>query len=201
MSLFPFCTLPLPYFNPEYQSLCPRWSCSSPAQHLFGIVPGKQLVCSSRDAATMVAGSLPVSYLSSEVGGNNVRGGALTGRYEVSSWGCKGGSGLTHCWSPSSLWSALIHSWAIHHVPCSALGAAMPLEWLYCTEFHMENYILFSHKTTDRVKIRIILPGHPHQSRQKQDRGTWPSTVLGVSKSQMRLSYWADTHIQAEAGQ
>ena len=201
MSLFPFCTLHLLYFNPEYQSLCPRWSCSSPGQHLFGTVPGKQLVCCSRDAATMVAGSLPVSYLSSEVGGANVRGGAFTGIYEVSSWGCKGRSGLTHCWSPSSLWSALIHSWTIHHVPCSALGAGTSLEWPYWTKFHTENCILFSHKTTDRVKFRIILPGHPRQIRQKQDRGTWRSTVHGVSKSQMRLSDWADTHIQAEAGQ
>ena len=33
----------------------------------------------------MVAGSLPVSYLSYEVGGANERGGALTGKYEVSS--------------------------------------------------------------------------------------------------------------------
>ena len=52
----------------------------TPAQKLPGPVPVKELVCSSRDAATMVAGSLPVSYLSSEVGGANVRGGALTGR-------------------------------------------------------------------------------------------------------------------------
>ena len=42
----------------------------------------KSLCGSSKDAAKMVAGSLPVSYLSSDVGGANVRGGALTGRYE-----------------------------------------------------------------------------------------------------------------------
>ena len=153
MSLLPFCPLPLLYFYTEYQGLCPRWSFSSPVQHLSVLVSGKQLVCSSRDAATTVAGSLPVSYLSSDVGGANVRGGALIGRYEVSSWGCKGGSGLTHCWSPNSLWSALIHSWTIHHVPRSALGAGMPLEWLYCTEFHTLNHILLSHETTDWVKL------------------------------------------------
>ena len=85
MSLLPFCPLPLLYFYTEYQGLCPRWSFSSPVQHLSVLVSGKQLVCSSRDAATTVAGSLPVSYLSSDVGGANVRGGALIGRYEVSS--------------------------------------------------------------------------------------------------------------------
>ena len=38
----------------------------------------KSCVLSSREAATMISGSLPVSYLSSEVGGVNVRGVALT---------------------------------------------------------------------------------------------------------------------------
>ena len=54
----------------------------TPAQQLPGPVPVKELVCSSRDPATVVSGKLPVSYLSSEVSGVNVRGGALTCRYE-----------------------------------------------------------------------------------------------------------------------
>ena len=54
----------------------------TPAQKLPGPVPVKELVCSSRSPATMVSGKLPVSYLSSEVSGVNVRGGALTHRYE-----------------------------------------------------------------------------------------------------------------------
>ena len=43
-------------------------------------------------------------------------------------WGCEGGPGLIHCWSPSSLWFALIHSWTILQMPFSALGAGMLLE-------------------------------------------------------------------------
>ena len=54
----------------------------TPAQQLPGPVPVKELVCSSRDPATVVSGKLPVSYLSSEVSGVNVRRGALTCRYE-----------------------------------------------------------------------------------------------------------------------
>ena len=69
MSLLPFCQLPLLYFYPEYQGLCPRWRCCCPAQQLIRPLPSKELVCSSRDAATTVAGRLPVSFLSSEVGG------------------------------------------------------------------------------------------------------------------------------------
>ena len=189
--------LPTPFtlFLPRISAFVPQMVLLFPSSKSLWTSARKELVCSSRDAATMVAGSLPVSHLSSEVGGANVRGRALTGIYEASSWGCNGGPGLTHCWSPSSLWAALIHSWTIHLVPCSALGAGMPLEWPYWTKFHMENHILFSHETTDRVKFRIILPGHPRQSRQKQDRGTWLSTVHGISKSQIRLSYWTDTHI------
>lgn len=38
-------------------------------QQLTGPLPGKELVCSSRDAATTVAGRLPVTFLSSEIGG------------------------------------------------------------------------------------------------------------------------------------
>ena len=49
----------------------------TPAQQLPGSVPVKELVCSSRDSATVVAGKLAMSYLSSEVSGVNVRGGAL----------------------------------------------------------------------------------------------------------------------------
>ena len=139
------CPLLLLYFYPEYQGLCPRWSCSSPAQHLFGPGPGKQLMWSSRDAATMVAGSLPVSYLSSEVGGANVRVGALTGWYEVSSWECKGGPGLTHCWSPSS---PLIccHPLSDHPacaVQCSSCWNAFSVTTLYKIP-HIESHSVFS---------------------------------------------------------
>ena len=128
MSLLPFCSLPLFYFYPEYQGLCPRWRCSSPAQHLFGPLPGQELMCSSRDAATMVAGNYLCHICLLKWVGLMWEGEHWHVDMKTPEWGCEGGPGLTHRWSPSSLWSALIHSWTILQMPFSALGAGMLLE-------------------------------------------------------------------------
>ena len=58
------CPAPVSLFSPEKQSLCPRWTRSSPRLTIcLDHCQLKSWCLSSRDAATMVAETLPVSHL------------------------------------------------------------------------------------------------------------------------------------------
>ena len=71
--------IPLTFFSTQNIRVCAPDGDALPQLNIcLGHCHVKSWVLSSREAATMVAESLPVSYLSSEVGGVNVRGGALT---------------------------------------------------------------------------------------------------------------------------
>ena len=71
--------IPLTFFLPRISGFVPQMEILFPQLNVcLGQWQVKTWCLPSREAATMVAESLPVSYLSSEVGGVNVRGGALT---------------------------------------------------------------------------------------------------------------------------
>ena len=120
--------LPTPFtlFLPRISGFVPQWRFFPPAQHLFGPVPSKQLVC----PAERLPQQLQETYLCQSCLLKWV--GLMWDHWHVdmktAAWGCKGGPGLTHCWSLAVLWSALIHPQTILHVPCSAVGAGMLLE-------------------------------------------------------------------------
>ena len=87
MCLCLYFLLPIPFslFLPRISGFVPRMEMLFPGSTSLWNTARSELVCFSRDAATTAAGSLPVSHLSFEVGETNVKGGTLTGRYEVSS--------------------------------------------------------------------------------------------------------------------
>ena len=71
--------IPLTFFLPRISGFVPQMEMLFPKLNIcLGQCQVKTWCLSSRDAATMVADRLPVSYLSSEVGSVNVREGALT---------------------------------------------------------------------------------------------------------------------------
>ena len=71
--------IPLTFFLPRISGFVLQMEMLFPKLNIcLGQCQVKTWCLSSRDAATMVADRLPVSYLSSEVGSVNVREGALT---------------------------------------------------------------------------------------------------------------------------
>ena len=68
--------IPLTFFLPRISGFVPQMEMLFPKFNIcLGQCQVKTWCLSSRDAVTGVVDSLPVSYLSSEVGGINVRGG------------------------------------------------------------------------------------------------------------------------------
>ena len=192
--------LPTPFtlFLPRISGFVPQWRFFPPAQHLFGPVPSKQLMC----PAEMLPQQLQETYLCHSCLLKWV--GLMWEHWHVdmktAAWGCKGGPGLTHCRSPSS---PLICCHPPTDYPSCALQCCRcwDASWgPYWTKFHLQNHVLCFHETTDRVKFEDRSHCSFALSRYKQDRGAWWTAVHGVSKSQTRWSDSADMHSQAMEG-